>query len=71
MQIDFVQDGMTVRSVAVSRYQINPSFSADIFDIERLVSEYRQSDQAAGHPGNQNDLSEVQKTIEEFKKIFE
>ncbi len=71
MHIEFIQDGMTVRAVEVSNYQINPLFSEDIFDIGRLMSEYGQSDQMSGHSGNQEGLSEVQKTIEGFKKIFE
>ena len=71
MQIEFIQDGTTVRTVEVNHYEINPNFSEDIFDIGRLMSEYRQSNQMSGHSGNQEGLSEVQKTIEEFKKIFE
>ncbi|MGD9150041.1 MAG: hypothetical protein PVG40_07100 [Desulfobacterales bacterium] len=71
MQIEFIQEGTTVRTVEVSQYQINADFSEDIFDIGRLMSEYRQSDQSSGHSGNQEGLSEVQQTIEEFKKIFE
>ena len=71
MQIEFIQDGTTVRTVEVSNYQINPDFSKDIFDIGRLMSEYRHSDQMPEHSGNQEGLSEVQRTIEEFKKIFE
>jgi hypothetical protein len=71
MQIEFIQDGMTVRAVEVSNYQINPNFSEDIFDIRRLMSEYRQTDQLPESSGNNEGLSEVQKTIEEFKRIFE
>ena len=71
MKIEFLQDGTTVRAVEVSNYQINPNFSEDIFDIGRLMSEYRHSDQMPEHSGNQEGLSEVQRTIEEFKKIFE
>ena len=71
MQIEFIQDGMTVRAVEVHHYQINPQFSEDIFDIARLISEYRQADQISEGAGRAEDLSEVQKTIEEFKKIFE
>jgi hypothetical protein len=71
MQIEFIQNGTTVRSVEVHHYQINPNFSEDIFDIGRLMSEYRHSDQMPEHSGNQEGLSEVQRTIEEFKKIFE
>ena len=71
MQIEFIQDGSTVRAVEVHNYEINPRFSKDIFNITRLISEYRQPDSVGEHPGNSEDLSEVQKTIEEFKKIFE
>ena len=71
MQIEFIQDGITVRAVEVNHYQINPSFSKDIFDITRIMSEYRQTDQISESTGQAEDLSEVQKTIEEFKKIFD
>jgi hypothetical protein len=71
MQIEFIQDGVTVRAIEVDDYQINPSFSKDVFDIARLKLEYRQSARTPD-PGSESEgLSEVQKTIEEFKKIFE
>jgi hypothetical protein len=71
MQIAFIQDGSTVRMVEVHNFEINPRFSKDIFNITHLISEYRQSETVGEHSGNSEDLSEVQKTIEEFKKIFE
>jgi hypothetical protein len=71
MQIEFIQDGMIVRAVEVNHYQINPRFSEDIFDIARLMSEYRQAESPSEGSSNDKGLSEVQKTIEEFKKIFE
>jgi hypothetical protein len=71
MKIEFIQDGTIVRTVEVSNYQINPNFSEDIFDIGHLMSEYRRSDSMSEQSGDQEGLSEVQKTIEEFKKIFE
>lgn len=71
MQIEFIQDGTLVRAVEVSNFQINPDFSEDEFDIARLMSEYRQTDQTPKSTGNNEGLSEVQKTIEGFKKIFE
>ena len=71
MQIEFIQDGMTVRAVEVNNYQINPRFSEDIFDIARLMSEFRHADPISEGSSNDEGLSEVQKTIEEFKKIFE
>lgn len=71
MQIEFIEDGMTVRAVEVNNYQINPRFSEDIFDIALLMSEFRQSDSMSEGASNNEGLSEVQKTIEDFKKIFE
>ena len=71
MQIEFIQDGIRVRAIEVQQYQIHTAFSAEIFDISRLMSEYRQSDQVPEYSGNQEGLSEVEKTIQDFKRIFE
>ncbi len=71
MRTEFIQDGKTVRAIEVNDYQINPSFSKDIFDIARLKLEYRQPVKTMTPAGETDGLSEVQKTIEEFKKIFE
>jgi hypothetical protein len=70
MQIEFIQDGVTVRSIQVHDYQINPHFSKDVFDIARLKLEYRERVATPDRTGDSEGLSEVQKTIEEFKKIF-
>jgi len=70
MQIEFIQDGVTVRAIEVDDYQINPRFSKDVFDIARLKLEYRKRAAAPDRTGESEGLSEVQKTIEEFKKIF-
>ena len=71
MRTEFVQDGKTVRTIEVNGYQVDPNFSKDVFDIARLKSEYRQSVQTPDRAGEGDGLSEVQKTIERFKKIFE
>jgi hypothetical protein len=71
MQIEFIQDGVVVRTIKVDDYHINPSFSKDLFDIARLKLEYRQSTPAPDPARESEGLSEVQKTIEEFQKIFE
>jgi hypothetical protein len=70
MQIEFIQDGVTVRAIEVDDYQINANFSKDLFDIARLKLEYRQPIRTPDRAGESEGLSEVQKTIEEFKKIF-
>ena len=71
MQIEFVQDGLTVRAIEVDDYQINPNFSKDAFDIANLKLQYRQPIRTPDRTAENEGLSEVQKTIEEFKKIFE
>jgi hypothetical protein len=71
MQIEFIQDGATVRAIEVNDYQIDPNFSNEVFDIARLKLEYRPPIMTPDRPGETDGLSEVQKTIEEFKKIFE
>ena len=71
MQIEFIQDGATVRAIKVDSYKINPSFSKDLFDIARLKLKYRQPIRPPDRPGDGEGLSEVQKTIEDFRKIFE
>ena len=71
MRIEFVQDGKIVRAIEVRDYQINPHFAKDEFDIARLKLQYRQSAATPDRAEENEGLSEVQKTIEEFKKIFE
>ena len=71
MRIEFMQDGKIVRAIEVNNYQIDPHFAKDVFDIARIKLEYRQSAATTSRPAENEGLSEVQKTIEEFKKIFE
>jgi hypothetical protein len=71
MRIEFVEDGKIVRTIEVNDYQIDPHFAKDVFDIARLKHQYRQSTATPVRPAENEGLSEVQKTIEEFKKIFE
>ncbi len=71
MQIEFIQDGLPVRALQVNNYQINANFPKDVFDIGQLMTAYPQAPRAPGFPAKKEGLSEVQKTIEQFKKIFD
>jgi hypothetical protein len=71
MRIEFMQEGKIVRAIEVNDYQIDPHFAKDVFDIARLKMQYRQSVATPERPAENEGISEVQKTIEEFKKIFE
>jgi len=71
MRIEFMQDDKIVRAIEVNDYQIDRHFAKDVFDIARLKQQYRQATATPDRPAENEGLSEVQKTIEEFKKIFE
>jgi outer membrane lipoprotein-sorting protein len=71
MRIEFFQDGNLVRAIQVQKYGVNPEFSKSLFDIEQLKSSYPKAPAALSASSESEGMSEVQKTIEEFKKIFE
>ena len=50
---------------------MNPSFPDELFDIEHLKSIYPQVAQAVSDQDKTEGLDEVQKTIEDFKKLYE
>ena len=71
MRIEFFQNDALVRSIQVQRYEVNPSFSPDLFDINALRSHYPIASPALSDSSESEGVSEVQKTIEEFRKMFE
>jgi hypothetical protein len=70
-RIEFYQDGSLVRLSQAQNFEENPTFSEELFDIDYLQTVYPRATvqpieaEATGEP------SEVQKTIEDFKRIFE
>ena len=70
MHIAFFLNDSLIREIYVQDIKVNPSFPEDIFDIQEVKSQYPQ--QALSKPENKDkeDMDEVQKTIEEFKKIY-
>ena len=71
MRIEFFMAGILVREIHVQNVKINPSFSKKLFDIKHLKSLYPQGPPAEQEQENKKDLNEVQKTIEDFKKLYE
>ncbi len=71
MGIEFFATGILVRKIHVQDIKVNPSFPDELFDIEHLKSLYPQIAPAEQEQGNKEDLNEVQKTIEDFKKLYE
>jgi len=70
MRIEFFSNGNLVREIHVQGIEVNPAFQADVFDIQKLKSLYPQAASAEPKNGGKEELDEVQKTIEEFKKIY-
>ncbi len=71
MRIEFFATGILVREIHVQHIKVNPSFPDELFDIEHLRSLYPRIAPAEQEQGNKEDLNEVQKTIEDFKKLYE
>jgi hypothetical protein len=71
MRIEFYRARTLFREILVQQVQVDPPLSRELFDIDHLRSVYPP--QAALTPGQDetDELTGVQKTIEEFKKIYE
>jgi len=70
-RIEFYQDGKLVRVNQVKSFREGDIFSDDLFDIEHLRSSYPLAPEQPLVPGEHEEPSEVQKTIDEFKRVFE
>jgi outer membrane lipoprotein-sorting protein len=71
MRIEFFMTGILVREIHVQNIKVDPSFSKDLFDIGHLKSLYPQIAPGEREQENKEDLNEVQKTIEDFRKLYE
>lgn len=71
MHIEFYQDDSLIRMIEVDEIKVDPGFSAGLFDINHLKSTYPKDTQVLSKERQHGELSEVQKMIEEFKKIYE
>ncbi len=70
-QIDFYQSGRLTRVINVRKIQTDPVFPAGTFNIPVLKSEFAAAGQPRPGTGNVDEMDEVKKTIEEFKKIYD
>jgi hypothetical protein len=71
MHIQFFQNKLLQREIKVDRIEINTPFPGELFDIESFKSNHAHASDAGPVEKETGGLSEVQKTIEDFKKIFE
>ena len=71
-RIEFYQDGQLVRLNQLKSFHEGDEFSEDLFDIDNLRSAYPLAPEQPLVPGeSEEEPSEVQKTIDEFRKVFE
>ena len=71
MQIEFYQNQRLVREIQVTYIKVNPTFSAKLFDIEHIRSVYQPMTEIAPEKKEAVGIPEIQKTIEDFKKMYE
>ena len=71
-RIEFYQDDNLVRVNQAENFEENATFSKELFDIDHLEMVYpRTISPPPAASGAPEEPSEIQKTIEEFKHIFE
>ncbi len=70
-RIEFYQDENLVRVNQAINLEENATFSEELFDIDFLKTVFNQVPVQPIVPGEPEEPSEVEKTIEEFRRIFE
>jgi len=70
MRIEIYQNNTLLREIVVDHVEINPSFSEDLFNIKQLQSTYMEAGPSEQKQRDSERLTEIQKIIEEFKKIY-
>ncbi len=68
--IGFYQNDLLLREIDVNQIQVDPRFSEKLFDIKHLRSIHSGETVFGQGKGDALEDSEIKKTIEEFKKIY-
>jgi len=71
IHIEFYHNNVLVREIYADNIKVNPSFSDELFDIEHLKSVYLNLSSVEKNKDDSQGLSDIQKTIKEFKKLYE
>ncbi len=71
MHIAIYKDGGMVREIKVETMRVNPSFPKEMLDVEGLKLKYFQSMPQNSDTSVEGELSEIEKTINEFRKRIE
>ena len=71
MSIELYQNSILIRQIHVDQITASPSFPEDLFAIKHMLSIYSTASPLGEDQQKPEGLSEIQKAIEEFKKIYE
>ena len=71
MHVAIYKGGGIVREIRVESMRVNPSFPKELLDAERLKIKYFQSMPERSDTSVEGELSEIEKTINEFRKRIE
>jgi len=71
MHIEFYQNDILMREIHVDKIKKSPSFSEEIFDIEHLKTLYLNFRSMELNQDASQELSDIQKIIKKFKKLYE
>ena len=70
-QIEFVRNGTPVRLIQVEDIIVDPPLTQDMFSVDGLLARSQPAQAPSETEGREEDMSDIQKTIEEFKRLFE
>lgn len=71
MHVAIYKNGVIAREIRVEALRVNPSFPKGVLDAERLEGEYFRSMPESSDTSVEGELSEIEKTINEFRKRIE
>ena len=69
--IEFVRNGTPVRLIQVENAILNPEFSRELFSVDGLLARSQPADPQPDQEKTKAGMSDIQKTIEEFKRLFD
>ena len=71
MRLDIFQNGVLTREIRVADVHVNPQFEKAIMDIDQQKARYPKSQKNWVNPEEKENVDDIQKTIDDFKKKFE
>jgi len=71
LRVEFYEGEQLVREIRVEQVKINPPFAEGLFDLSYIRAMYQPAPAAAPESTDSEGIGDIQKTIDEFRKIFE